>query len=278
MALIPVLTPLPQFPVRGQHQGLEFSNMFRASMLALAEYIDEQNAAFPQLVAAASVANYAGTSTTSNTIDAGITKTFIVQDGKMFNAATYLIVADADAPTTNYFYGRVSSYNFLTGELVLNVISKAGAGTKNNWIVNLSGERGPQGIQGVQGLKGDQGNIGLKGDKGDIGPSGSITETLYPITASAAFEIDPANGGLQTVFLNANSIPKATNFTENTFVTLHITGNSFTATWNDATMGSGGVLWHTDGGNAPTFATSGSTPIVLWKLSGRINGARVGNR
>jgi hypothetical protein len=54
-------------------------------------------------------------------------------------------------------------------------------------------------------------------------------------------------------------------------MTLMITaGSSFTVTWPTLT-------WLTDGGNAPTLATSGVTAIVLWKIETTLYGALVGD-
>jgi hypothetical protein len=38
-------------------------------------------------------------------------------------------------------------------------------------------------------------------------------ETIFAITDAAAFEINPANGGIQTITLSANRTPKGTSFT-----------------------------------------------------------------
>jgi hypothetical protein len=49
-------------------------------------------------------------------------------------------------------------------------------------------------------------------------------------------------------------------------------GTARTITWTTL-----GVVWETNGGNAPTLATSGFTVIVLWKVGATIYGARVGD-
>jgi hypothetical protein len=101
-------------------------------------------------------------------------------------------------------------------------------------------------------------------------------ETVFAITDGAAFEINPANGGIQTITLGANRTPKGTNFTAGQSVTLMINdGTAYTITWTDATFGTGGVIWV--GGTAPTLATTGFTVIELWEVGTQVYGALVGN-
>jgi hypothetical protein len=101
-------------------------------------------------------------------------------------------------------------------------------------------------------------------------------ETVFTITDGAAFEIDPANGGIQVITLGASRTPKGTNFTAGQSVTLMVNdGTAYTITWTDATFGTGGVIWV--GGTAPTLATTGYTVIELWKVSTQVYGALVGN-
>lgn len=101
-------------------------------------------------------------------------------------------------------------------------------------------------------------------------------ETTFTITDAAAFEVDPANGGIQTVTLGANRTPKGTNFAAGHSVLLMVDdGTARTLTWTDATWGGSGVVWR--GGSAPTLATSGFTCVELWKLGSQVYGAHVGN-
>lgn len=107
---------------------------------------------------------------------------------------------------------------------------------------------------------------------------GTIIEDVFTITDGAAFEIDPANGSIQSITLGANRTPKATNMVSGESVLLLVDdGSAFTITWTDTTFGTGGVVWKTDGGSAPTLNTSGFTLIVLTKVGTQVYGARVGN-
>lgn len=100
-------------------------------------------------------------------------------------------------------------------------------------------------------------------------------ETVFTITDGVAFEINPANGGIQLVTLGANRTPKGTSFTAGQSVTLLIDdGTARLITWTDTTFGTSGVVWV--GGTAPTLATTGYTVIELWEVGTQVYGAYVG--
>lgn len=96
-------------------------------------------------------------------------------------------------------------------------------------------------------------------------PGDNSGETVFEITDGASVVISPANGALQTWTLGASRTPTAT-FPEGASTTLHITAGSFTIDWASI-----GVTWLT--GNAPVLATSGVTPITLYRVDGVIYGA-----
>jgi hypothetical protein len=99
-------------------------------------------------------------------------------------------------------------------------------------------------------------------------------ETVYTITDGAAFEINPANGGIQTITLGANRTPAATNFTAGQSVTLMIDdGSAYAVTWSTVNPTWVGA---TATGSAPTLATSGYTIIEFWKVGSTIYAAYVG--
>ena len=107
---------------------------------------------------------------------------------------------------------------------------------------------------------------------------GTTLEDIFTITDGAAFEVDPGNGSIQLITLGASRTPKCTNMVAGESVTLMVDdGTAYTLTWTDATWGSGGVVWKTNAGVAPTLNTSGYTVIVLWKVSTQVYGARVGD-
>lgn len=103
--------------------------------------------------------------------------------------------------------------------------------------------------------------------------TGTILEDVYTITDGASVDIDPGNGAIQLWTLGASRTPTATNFAAGESVTLMIDdGTAYAVTWTTI-----GVTWKTNGGSAPVLATSGYTPIVLWKVGSTIFGARVGD-
>jgi hypothetical protein len=121
----------------------------------------------------------------------------------------------------------------------------------------------------------DHSSDSLTPTSGTLSVVGGLKETVYTITDGVAFEIDPANGGIQSITLGANRTPKATNFTAGEAVTLMVLdGTAFTLTWTDATFGGTGVVWV--GGSAPTLDTTKYTVIELWKIGTQVYGALVG--
>lgn len=99
-------------------------------------------------------------------------------------------------------------------------------------------------------------------------------ETVFAITDGAGFEINPANGGIQTITLGANRTPAATNFTAGQSVTLMIDdAANYAITWSTVNPTWVGA---TATGSAPTLATSGYTIIEFWKVGSTIYAAYVG--
>jgi hypothetical protein len=113
------------------------------------------------------------------------------------------------------------------------------------------------------------------------GTSAGLTitrETVFAITDGAAFEINPANGGIQTITLGANRTPKGTSFTAGQSVTLMITAGAFLITWTDTTFGPLGIKWVgvSSPGGFPTLSTSAISIVELWKVGSQVYGAFVG--
>lgn len=105
--------------------------------------------------------------------------------------------------------------------------------------------------------------------------TGTPRETHFTITDSAGFEIDPANGSMQTIVLGASRTPKGTNFQNGQSVLLGIYGSSGrTVTWTDTSFGSGGVIWV--GGPAPTLQDNKWNWVTLWKTGSDVRGSTIG--
>lgn len=109
---------------------------------------------------------YATTSTTSLTIVSTGTVTLIVEPGLRYSVGQNAIIANDVA---RYMIGTVSSYNSVSGQLVVSVSSKVGSGTFASWTVNLDGAAGPAGPTGATGPQGIQGVIGATGPQGPMG-------------------------------------------------------------------------------------------------------------
>jgi hypothetical protein len=102
------------------------------------------------------------------------------------------------------------------------------------------------------------------------------TEPVFSITDAAAFEIDPANGSIQTIVLGASRTPKGTNFLAGQSVLLMVDdGSARSLTWTDTTFGPTGVIFVA--GISPPLPTTGWALIELWKVGAQVYGAHVGN-
>jgi len=98
----------------------------------------------------------------------------------------------------------------------------------------------------------------------------NFKETVFTITWSSGFALNPLNGETQFVVLGGNSTPTQSNWDNGETITLHIDdGSARTITWTTL-----GVVW--TGGTAPTLATTGDTVVQLWKAGNVIYGALVG--
>jgi len=99
------------------------------------------------------------------------------------------------------------------------------------------------------------------------------TEEVFAIVDGTTVNLDPNNGSIQTWTLGANRTPGQANWLAGQSITLMIDdGTARTITWTTLA-----VTWETNGGAAPTLATTGRTVIVLWKVGTIIYGARVGD-
>lgn len=108
---------------------------------------------------------------------------------------------------------------------------------------------------------------------GDLKFLKSYTETVFAVVDAAGAVLDPNNGSIQTWTLGASRTPTQANWAAGQSITLMIDdGTAYTVTWTTL-----GVVWKTNGGVAPTLATTGYTVIVLWKVGTTIYGARVGD-
>ena len=94
---------------------------------------------------AAYAAALKGTSVTSNAIGTGA-KTFATQASKQFTTGQFILIVDGDN-SANFMHGQVTSYSGTA--LVVDVQSIGGSGTKTNWLISVSGNRGAIGPAGT---------------------------------------------------------------------------------------------------------------------------------
>lgn len=105
---------------------------------------------------------------------------------------------------------------------------------------------------------------------------GSTKEAVYTITDGAAFEIDPANGGIQKITLGAGRTPKGTNFASGQSVRLKVAATSYAITWTDGTLNPTWLNPSNGAGSAPTLSAARTTIIDLWKDADGLYAAHVG--
>lgn len=248
--------------------------------------------AMGQVVAVANVLTQrlaANSDTSSSSVAIGTgSKSFTTAKFYTWAVGMWVTITSAANPA-NYMFGQVTAYTAATGALVVDVDSVGGSGTLSDWTIALSAYN-PVGSYltsadigvTVQGYDAD-----LTTWAGKTAPTGVVVgttdtqtlsgktltgtkETVYAITDGVGFEINPANGGIQTITLGASRTPVATNFSSGQSVTLMIDdGSAYTITWSSVA-----VTWV--GGSAPTLATSGYTVVELWKSGSTIYGALVG--
>jgi len=110
----------------------------------------ETNAHLAQSSAAAAALQAPGTiATSTETITFGTgSKTFQVPTGKSYVAGQYVLVAQTSAPS-NYMIGQVTSYDSLTGVLILNVVTNTGSGSASAWTFSLTSPPTNQLISGA---------------------------------------------------------------------------------------------------------------------------------
>lgn len=155
--------------------------------------------------------------------------------------------------------------------------TKIGTNTNSNLVVvattpSTSTTTGALVIGGGAGIAGNA-VIG-----GNVTFGAGYTETVYSVVDAAGVPLSPFNGSIQTWTLGASRTPTAGPWLAGQSMTLMIDdGTAYTITWTSVTWGGTGVIWTTNGGSAPTLATSGYTTIVLWKVGTQVYGARVGN-
>lgn len=136
MALTPLATesdPLPT-PTSPSTFNDDMDRFINTKLPLLAEEVDAVATAFT-LNATNS------TSITSISIGTG-TKNYTVEVSKSYVKGMFVVAADSAAPSTNYNYGQVLSYDSGTGALSIDVTNAAGSGTKTSWVISQTSPGG----------------------------------------------------------------------------------------------------------------------------------------
>lgn len=179
------------------------------------------------------------TSATSQLIATGA-KTFTVTSGKSFQKGMYLVIADTAAASTNSMYGQVDSYS--TTQLVMNIISVRGSGTKTAWTISQSAS-----------------GFGSAADIANT-PAGGIGSTTVQ---GALNELDAEKGNIADIqaqtysaFTTAGTLTAYT-FTPVPAISAYAANHLFYPTF------------HVASGASPTFQISGiATPPSLFRRLG----------
>lgn len=81
---------------------------------------------------------HSATSSSSVSIGTGA-KSLTVTTGRAYRSGDSIYIASSAAPQTNRMYGQVTSYNFTTGALNVNITGIIGSGTLTSWYIGIGG-------------------------------------------------------------------------------------------------------------------------------------------
>lgn len=121
---------LPPPPTRDD--PVNFAIKGDAFVAALPDFVDDANALEQSLQLVATT----GTSTSTLTVGTG-SKSLTTQEGKAWVTGAWVYVFAA-AAVSNYMVGQVTSYDTVTGALVVNVSAIDGSGSHSSWIIGLA--------------------------------------------------------------------------------------------------------------------------------------------
>jgi len=102
--------------------------------------------------------------------------------------------------------------------------------------------------------------------------TGTILEDIFDLTDAATVAIDPGNGSIQTLTLTGTARTLTfTNMVNGEAITLMVNDGSAgtITTWNATFVNNAGA--------APTLSLTGYTVVSIWKVSGTVYAAVVGN-
>jgi len=150
----------------------------------------------------AAMNSFIGTSTTSLAIGTG-TKNFTTQASKSFLDGLFVQAFSQAAPTVDYMYGTVTSYDEGTGALVLDVTVIGGGGTKTDWLLVQAGARGATGATGATGpVAGIKQAYSSTTTDADPGAGTFRLNNATPASATEAYldNVDAGGATVSTIF------------------------------------------------------------------------------
>lgn len=287
---LPSIPALPTPPQRGTDSNADFITKADTWVAALPTFSDEieafGQAVYDETIADAADANYAATSATSVAIGTG-TKNFTTQANKRYIAGTFVLIASAAAPSTNYMFGQVASYNLSTGALVVDSQRTSGSGTYTDWQISLSGPQGEGGdvlpaFSGNAGkvLRVNSGETATQWDEdgweliGTVSPSGAATSGFSSIGTTyedllCTFSFTQTSGGLG-LNLSADG---------SSWATAALFGSSMTAPQGALFIpgfkkGYGGLMMNVGPAAASPSISTIATANALWAITGGIGALR----
>ncbi len=130
---------------------------------------------------------YKSTSTTTLSIATG-TKTLTIGTGLAFTVGQDVLIYNS---SSNYMYGTITTYDSVSGVMIVSVYKIGGTGTYAAWSVNLSGSLGATGPTGPTGSLGPTGPS-VTGPTGPTGAASTVAGPTGPTGpgASAATPLD----------------------------------------------------------------------------------------
>ncbi len=187
------ISPLPDPPQTTDPHN--FAVKADALLAALPPFVTQANAQ----AAAMNLNSTTDTSASSVLIGTGA-KNFTVSAGKSFQPGMYLVLADSAAPSSNSVFGQVTSYDVVTGALVMSVQSVRGSGTKTSWVASQSSAGGAAagangditGLSALASVNGGQ----LAGFRNVVINGNGLVQLMAAPTLTAALQYGAAEGHL----------------------------------------------------------------------------------
>lgn len=188
-----MIRQLPPAPSRDRPN--EFSGEMDAFLAAMQPFADDANALEQSLQVVATT----GTSTTSLAVGVG-SKSLTTQAGKAWATGAWVYIFAA-AAVSNYMVGRVTSYDAVTGALVVNVSAIDGSGSHSSWIIGLATPAADGHLVARDGSRAMTGELMLAADA--VNALGAVPKQQAESIAASAGNIASPAGTVQAFAMSA---------------------------------------------------------------------------